>query len=75
MDDRAANRERLQGEPAARIEHICVEVDDIQQTVKELNNKGIELTGEPSKVGPNVSVWTRPDSSDGYQFQFMQKGA
>ena len=75
MDDRDANRERLQAESAARIEHICVEVDDIERTVEELRERGIELTGAPARVGANVSVWTRPETSDGYQFQFMQKGA
>ena len=74
MDDPEANRERLQGESAARIEHICVEVDDLDKTVEELKGRGIELTGPPAQVGPNVSVWTRPETSDGYQFQFMKKG-
>jgi methylmalonyl-CoA/ethylmalonyl-CoA epimerase len=73
MDDQAANRERTRGE-AARIEHIAVEVDDIEATVRELAGKGVETTAAPSQVGRNVSVWTRPETSDGYQFQFMQKG-
>jgi 4-hydroxyphenylpyruvate dioxygenase-like putative hemolysin len=75
MDDQSANRERLQGESMARIEHICVEVDDIGRTVEELRDKGMEFTSPPSKVGANTSVWTKPESSDGYQLQFMQKGS
>ena len=43
-------------------------------TVDELRGRGVEVTGAPSSVGGNVSVWTRPETSDGYQFQFMQKG-
>jgi methylmalonyl-CoA/ethylmalonyl-CoA epimerase len=74
MDDPDANRKRMQGDPMARIEHIAVEVDDIKGTVEELQGRGVEVTGAPSNVGGNVSVWTRPETSDGYQFQFMQKG-
>src|SRR5438093_10349844 len=74
MDDEGANRDRMQGERMARIEHICVEVDDIEQTVEEMHGKGVEFTSGPSKVGANTSVWSKPESSDGYQFQFMQKG-
>jgi catechol 2,3-dioxygenase-like lactoylglutathione lyase family enzyme len=73
-DDPEANRERLQGERMARIEHIAIEVDDIQGTLDELSGRGIEVTGAPSKVDSNVSVWTKPETSDGYQLQFMQKG-
>jgi methylmalonyl-CoA/ethylmalonyl-CoA epimerase len=74
LDDAAANRERLRGERMARIEHIAVEVDDIEATLKELDGRGIEVTSPPSNVGGNVSVWTKPETSDGYQLQFMQKG-
>ena len=74
MTDPEANRRRLGGDAKARIEHIAVEVDDIRKTVAEMEERGVEMTDAPSKVGANVSVWTRPESSDGYQFQFMQKG-
>ena len=74
MDDAGANRERLQGESMARIEHICIEVDDIGRTVEEMGAEGIRFTGEPSTIGANTSVWSKPETSDGYQLQFMQKG-
>jgi 4-hydroxyphenylpyruvate dioxygenase-like putative hemolysin len=58
----------------ARIEHICIEVDDIKSTIEEMRGKGLDFTGEPSTISGNTSVWSKPESSDGYQLQFMQKG-
>jgi methylmalonyl-CoA/ethylmalonyl-CoA epimerase len=75
MDDQNANRDRLQGESMARIEHICVEVDDIERTVHDMQAKGLQFTSGPSTIGKNTSVWSQPESSDGYQLQFMQKGS
>jgi methylmalonyl-CoA/ethylmalonyl-CoA epimerase len=74
VDDANANRERMQGESMARIEHICIEVDDIKSTIEEMRGKGLDFTGEPSTISGNTSVWSKPESSDGYQLQFMQKG-
>src|SRR5438093_4810593 len=70
MDDAGANRERMQGESMARIEHICIEVDDIGRTVEEMGAEGIQFTSEPSTIGANTSVWSKPETSDGYQLQF-----
>jgi catechol 2,3-dioxygenase-like lactoylglutathione lyase family enzyme len=75
VDDPNANRDRMQGESMARIEHICIEVDDINDTIDEMRAKGLEFTGEPSTIGANTSVWSKPETSDGYQLQFMQKGS
>jgi methylmalonyl-CoA/ethylmalonyl-CoA epimerase len=75
VDDPNGNRERMQGESMARIEHICIEVDDINSTIEEMRGKGLEFTGEPSTIGANTSVWSKPETSDGYQLQFMQKGS
>ena len=75
LDDRAANRERMKGESMARIEHIAIEVDDIDKTVDDLSERGVEVTAAPTRVGPSISVWTKPETSDGYQFQFLQKGS
>lgn len=75
MNEPGANKDRMQGESMARIEHICVEVDDIEQTVKEMHSKGMEFTGEPATLGKNTSVWTKPETSDGYQLQFMEVGS
>ena len=73
MTDANANRDRLQGERMARIEHIAVEVDDLDGTIEEMRSKGVDFTSAPSTVGPYTSVWTRPESSDGYQLQLMQR--
>lgn len=75
MDEPEANRERLKGEGQAGIEHIAVEVDDLNATIEEIKAGGIELTGPPSYLAAtgSTSVWTKPESSDGYQLQFTQK--
>ncbi len=75
MDDPDANRERLHG-GSARVEHIAIEVDDLDRTIAELGAKGIEFSGPPSHLAAtgSTSVWTKPETSDDYMLQFTQKG-
>jgi methylmalonyl-CoA/ethylmalonyl-CoA epimerase len=75
MDDPEANRKRMQGESLARIEHIAIEVDDLEATIEQMRTKGVEMTGPPSRfVGTGtISVSTRPETSDGYQLQLTKK--
>ena len=73
MTDEKANRDRLKGESGARIEHIAVEVDDLDGTIQHMRSSGVDFTSAPSTVGPYTSVWTKPESSDGYQLQLMQR--
>jgi catechol 2,3-dioxygenase-like lactoylglutathione lyase family enzyme len=74
MDDPQANRERLRGEPRAFIEHIAIEVEDLNNTVSEMQARGIEMDGPAvtSKTRGAMSVFTRPETSDGYQLQITQ---
>ncbi|MFJ1748808.1 MULTISPECIES: VOC family protein [unclassified Streptomyces] len=60
----------------ARIEHIGVEVDDVPRIMRAVQGLGVELTtSEPVPVGPNLNAWTRPETSDGIQFQLVQRDA
>ena len=60
----------------ARIEHIGVEVDDVPEIIKAIQGLGIEFTtAAPVPVGPNLNAWTRPETSDGIQFQLVQRDA
>ncbi|MEU8890412.1 VOC family protein [Streptomyces sp. NPDC048442] len=71
-----ARRNRLGEGNQARLEHIGVEVDDVPQIMKAVQQLGIELTtSAPVPVGPNLNAWTQPESSNGIQFQLVQRDA
>lgn len=55
----------------AALVHICLEVDDIQATYKELTDRGLVTRGEP-KLGGDGSwqFWT--DDPDGNPIEFHQ---
>ena len=70
-------RERRLGEGnRARIEHVAIEVDSIARTLEAVRGLGIEITTDgPVLVGPNLNVWTRPETSDGVQYQLLETNA
>ncbi|MFF8031639.1 MULTISPECIES: VOC family protein [unclassified Streptomyces] len=71
-----ARSRRLGEGNQARIEHIGVEVDDVPRIMKAVQGLGVELTtSEPVPVGPNLNAWTRPETSNGVQFQLVQRDA
>ncbi|MEU8928301.1 VOC family protein [Streptomyces sp. NPDC048409] len=71
-----ARRRRLGEGNQARIEHIGVEVDSVPDIMKAVQGLGVELTtGEPVPVGPNLNAWTEPHTSNGVQFQLVQRDA
>lgn len=84
MEDPENNARRLNGEPAARIDHICFEVDNLQETIAQLDELGIETTGvpygdgsgetsdAPLEFGKLSTVFTKPETSDGYMLQFLE---
>lgn len=74
MKDPERNRQRMAGNPAARIEHIALEVDSLDATLQALEALGIALNGPAQQAGVYRSVWTRPETSGGVMYQFMAKG-
>ncbi|OKJ99620.1 hypothetical protein AMK26_26740 [Streptomyces sp. CB03234] len=71
-----SRRRRLGEGNQARIEHIGVEVDDVPRIIKAVQGLGVDFTTtEPVPVGPNLNAWTRPETSDGIQFQLVQRDA
>lgn len=71
-----ARARRLGEGNQARIEHIGVEVDDISQVIDLVRGLGVELTTElPVPVGPNLNAWTKPETSQGIQFQLVKRDA
>jgi methylmalonyl-CoA/ethylmalonyl-CoA epimerase len=69
----AERAERLGEGNKARIDHIAFRVDDIDAIAKALGALGIELTGPPLQTDGAVSIWTKPESSGGVMFQFIQR--
>ena len=66
-------RKRL-GDAKARIEHIAIECDGLEETMRALTGRGIEAaTADPVLAGGLASFWTRPDTTDGVTYQLMER--
>jgi len=76
LDDPETRRKRLgEGGHRARIEHIAVEVSDIQAVLKKLAPLGVRTTEpEPRKIGDRLNVWTVAETTGGVSYQFIQRG-
>ena len=66
-----AARGRSAGPQGATIEHIAIQVDDLDGAMEVLEGLGVRFRDRPVQVGSNRSVWTRPDSSDGVMYQLF----
>jgi methylmalonyl-CoA/ethylmalonyl-CoA epimerase len=76
MTSPEGRNQRLGEGNQARIEHIAVEVADISEAMTALRGLGIDFDSEaPIPVGRNLNLWSRPESSDGVRYQFLQKNA
>lgn len=72
-----ARRRRLGDGNQARIEHIAVEVDDsITKIMQTLRGIGVEFVApEPVAIDGNLNAFSRPDTSEGIQFQLLERAA
>lgn len=61
----------------ARIEHIAVEVDDsITKIMQTLRGLGVEFVApQPVAIDGNLNAFSRPDTSEGIQFQLVERDA
>ena len=74
LADANVQRQRLGEGNRARIEHIAIEVDDIQAVMKELAPLGVRTTEpEPRRAGDRLSVWTVAETTGGVSYQFTQR--
>ena len=74
LADADAQRQRLGERNRARIEHIAIEVDDIQAVMKKLTPLGVGTTeSEPRRAGDRLSVWTVAETTGGVSYQFIQR--
>lgn len=69
-------RTRLGAGNQARIEHLGVEVDSISVAMEAIRGLGVELTADqPVAASGNLNAWTRPHTSEGIQFQLVERDA
>jgi methylmalonyl-CoA/ethylmalonyl-CoA epimerase len=74
LADADAQRQRLGEGNRARIDHIAIEVDDIQAVMKKLTPLGVGTTeSEPRRAGDRLSVWTVAETTGGVSYQFIQR--
>ena len=67
-------RQRRLRDAPARIEHIAIEVESLDDAIADLRRKGVETTAaSASVVGTSRSYFTRPESTDGVMYQFFER--
>jgi methylmalonyl-CoA/ethylmalonyl-CoA epimerase len=73
--DQEARLARLGEHQQARIEHIAIEVDDLEATLRALEALAVRPKAPPRLSGGRLTFWTEPQSSDGVMYQFVEKEA
>jgi catechol 2,3-dioxygenase-like lactoylglutathione lyase family enzyme len=71
---------RLPGGETARVDHIGVEVPDLDAEMKRLAAQGVEFQGplDPTPVDAPIELrgrrhlWTRPETSGGFMIQLIE---
>jgi methylmalonyl-CoA/ethylmalonyl-CoA epimerase len=66
-------RERLGEGTRARIEHIALEVADLDAALEALGALGVEPNAPPRRLPDRSMFWTEPETSDGIMFQFVER--
>lgn len=64
-------RARRLPEGAAVIEHIAVEVDDLEAVRDLLEARGVSVSWPPFPSGTAMMIWTDAATSGGVQYQFL----
>src|SRR3954464_10952456 len=72
--------DRLPAGQTTRIDHIAVEVDDLDAEVRRLSGNGVPFQGplDPTPVEVPVELrgrrhlWTRPETSGGFMIQLIE---
>ena len=72
-----ARARRLAADGRPRIEHIALEIGaEIADVMRVVGGWGVEfVAAEPVAIDGNLNAFTQPDSSEGIQFQFVERGA
>jgi methylmalonyl-CoA/ethylmalonyl-CoA epimerase len=73
LADPEARAARL-GDDVARIDHVAVEVDDVEAAAAELRAQGVDFTTpEPVAVRDIRTYWTRKETSGGVMWQIFSR--
>jgi methylmalonyl-CoA/ethylmalonyl-CoA epimerase len=68
----ATSKARALDGAGARIEHIALEVADVQAALTALGNKGVRVgEGGIVRIGTRLNAWTEPETSDGVMYQIL----
>jgi methylmalonyl-CoA/ethylmalonyl-CoA epimerase len=74
LGDPDARARRLGEGNVARIEHVAIEVEDIDQVREELRGAGVEMQSDtPTYTSAARSYFTRPETSGGVMYQFLDR--
>ncbi len=73
-DDEARARRLPEGAEAV-IEHIAIEVDDLEAVHRTLTERGVDVTWPPFPSGDAAMIWTDAATSGGVQYQFLRRPA
>jgi methylmalonyl-CoA/ethylmalonyl-CoA epimerase len=75
ITDPEARRQRLGEGERARIEHIAVEVGNLEAALVPLAALGVRTTTpEPRRIGDSLHMWTVADSTGGVSYQLIERG-
>jgi len=74
LGDADARARRLGEGNQARIEHVAIEVEDIEQAREELRKAGVEMQADaPMSTALSRSYFTRPETSGGVVYQLLDR--
>ena len=71
-DDEARARRLPEGADAV-IEHIAIEVDDLEAVHRTLTGRGVDVTWPPFPSGDAMMIWTDAATSGGVQYQCLRR--
>jgi len=75
VHDDGARARRLPEGAEAVIEHIAIEVDDLEAVHRTLTGRGVDVTWPPFPSGDAMMIWTDAATSGGVQYQFLRRPA
>jgi catechol 2,3-dioxygenase-like lactoylglutathione lyase family enzyme len=75
VHDAEARARRLPEGAEAVIEHIAIEVDDLEAVHRTLTERGVDVTWPPFPSGDATMIWTDAATSGGVQYQFLRRPA
>ena len=75
VTDPESRKERLGEGNQARVEHVAIQVENLQQALTSLEKLGVRPNApEPTRLGNDLHVWTQAATSRGVMYQFIEKG-